>query len=127
MMESGICVANCIVAIVMKGLYTVSLIKKHRYCPKTAPGDLIDRYFSEKDVGGVEMLEADTEEGNKFHIFRLKEPDYVIKTMVSWMTLDDLEGDNTKRNYKGRGGEYLVKMFKYRKPFGLYFCYRNKL
>ena len=28
------------------------------------------------------------------------------------ITLDDLEGGNTKRNYKGRDGESLVKIFK---------------
>ena len=29
--------------------------------------------------------------------------------MASWVTLDDLEGANTKRNYKGMDGESLVK------------------
>ena len=29
--------------------------------------------------------------------------------MALWTTLDDLEGANTKRNYKNRDGESLVK------------------
>ena len=30
--------------------------------------------------------------------------------MSLWMTLDELEGDNIKHNYKGRDDEYLVKI-----------------
>ena len=43
------------------------------------------------------------------------------------MPLDDLEGGNTRHNYKGRDGESLVKIFKYRKPFGLYFKYYHQV
>ena len=38
-----------------------------------------------------------------------------------WTTLDELEGGNTKHNYKGRDGESPVKSFKYQKPSGLNF------
>ena len=47
--------------------------------------------------------------------------------MELWMNLDELEGANTKRNYKGRDGESLVKSFKYRQPFGLNFRYNNQV
>ena len=33
----------------------------------------------------------------------------MMKIMESWMTLDELEGANTKCHYKGRDGESLVK------------------
>ena len=33
----------------------------------------------------------------------------MMHIMASWVTLDDLEGANTKRNYKNRDGESLVK------------------
>ena len=36
------------------------------------------------------MLEAATENGKPFYNFFFKEPDYVIKIMASWMTLDEL-------------------------------------
>ena len=32
-----------------------------------------------------------------------------MNIMTSWVTLDELEGGNTRRRYKGRYGEYLVK------------------
>ena len=54
------CVASGIVAIVAKGVYVGSLVNKRRYRPKIVPGDLIDRYFSTKEVGDVDMSEAAT-------------------------------------------------------------------
>ena len=34
-----------------------------------------------------------------------------MKIMELWMTLDDLDRENTKCNYKGRDGDSLVKKF----------------
>ena len=125
--DSGFCVANGIVALAAKRLYAGTLIKKRQYWPKIVPGDLIDRKFANKEVGGVDMLEAATEDGKPFLIFCFKYPNYVMKIMISWMTLDELEGANTKRNYKGRDGESLVKIFKYQQPFGFHFRYRQQV
>ena len=36
-------------------------------------------------------------------------------------------GSNTKHNHKGRDGDSLVKIFKYRQPFGSNFSYRYHL
>ena len=41
-------------------MYDGALIKKRRYWPKSVPGDLTDRNFSDKEVGDVDMLEAAT-------------------------------------------------------------------
>ena len=60
-MDSGFCVANGIVALAAKGLYAGALVKKSRYWQKSVPGDPIDRNFSDKEVGGVDMLETATE------------------------------------------------------------------
>ena len=121
MVNSGFCVANGIVALATKGLYVGALIKKRRYYSKNATGDPIERIFVYKDVGGVVMLGAATEVGKTLCIFFFKDPDYVMNIMSSWMTLDELEGFNMKRNYKGRYGESLVKIFKYQQPFVLHF------
>ena len=51
----------------------------------------------------------------------------MMNIMASWMTHDDLEGANTKRSYKGRYGESLVKIFNYWQPFGWHFCYRHQV
>ena len=49
---------------------------------------------------------------NKLLIFCLKDTEYVMNIMAFLMTLDDLERGNTKRNYKGRDAESLVKSVK---------------
>ena len=47
-----------------------------------------------------------------------------MEIMATWMTLEELDGANTRREYKGRDGESLARLFKYCQPFGLHFRYR---
>ena len=51
--------------------------------------------------------------------FFFKYPNCVIKIMESWMTLDKLEGENTKQNYMENEGCHVIKRFMYHQPFGL--------
>ena len=78
----------------------------------------------------MDMLEAITEEGTEgkaFNIFCFKDPEYVMKIMATWMTLEELDGADTRREYKGRDGESLARLFKYRQPFGLQLLYRHQV
>jgi hypothetical protein len=126
-LDSGFCVAKGIVALEAKGVYASALIKKPPYWPKGVPGRAIDEHFADKDIGDVDMLEAKTEEGKPFRIYCFKEPDYVMKIMATWMTLDELEDAPTRREYKGANGQSVVQTFKYRQPFGLQFRYRHQV
>ena len=67
--DSGFCVLNGIVALAAKGVYASALIEKSWYRIKSVPGYLIDRYFADKEVGYVDMLEAVTEDDNTFRTF----------------------------------------------------------
>ena len=76
------------------------------------------------------MLEAITEEGTEgkaFNIFCFKEPEYVMKTMATWMTLEELDGSDTRREYKRQDDKSLTRLFKYCQPFGLHFRYRHQV
>jgi hypothetical protein len=126
-LDSGFCVAKGIVALEAKGVYAGALIKKRRYWPKSVPGGAIDEHFVGKEVGDVDMLEVKTEEGKPFRIYCFKEPDYVMKIMATWMTLDELDDAPTRREYKNADGQLVVKAFKYRMPFGLHFRYRHQV
>ena len=44
-----------------------------------------------------------------------------MKIMAKWMTLEELDGADTRQEYKGRDGESLARLFNYRQPFGLHF------
>ena len=48
-----------------------------------------------------------------------------MKIMATWMTLEELDGADTRPEYKGRDGESLTRIFKYRQPFGLQFRYHH--
>ena len=48
-----------------------------------------------------------------------------MKIMATWMTLEELDGADTRREYKGRDGESLARLFKYHQKFGLHFRYHH--
>ena len=54
-------------------------------------------------MGAANCLDTKTDEGKTFKIHSMKEPYYVMKLMSSWMTLNNLEGANTKRYWKENG------------------------
>ena len=72
------------------------------------------------------MIEAKTEDNKLGNLF-FKEPDYVIKLMASWMTLDDLVGARTRRDFIDRFGTKETKQFAYWQPFGVHFRYRHQV
>ena len=99
-LDSGFCVSKGIAALLEFGVYSAAITKKLKYWHKVVPGDAIDQYFSDKDVTHVDMLVAITEEGPEgkaFNVFCLNEPEYFMKIMATWMTLEELDGSNTRR------------------------------
>ena len=100
LLDSGFCVSKGITALLGVGVYAAALIKKRKYWPNGVPGYPIEEYFSNKDVTHVDMLEAITEEGPEgkaFNIFCFEEPEYVMKIMATWMTLEELDRENNRR------------------------------
>ena len=106
-----ICVAEGITKLKAKSVYVAALIKKRFYWSKRVPGDLIDTRFRDKEVNGVEMMEARTGYNKLFTIFCMKDPDYTTKIMASWMTLDKLEGAGTRRYFIDSSGTKDTKHF----------------
>ena len=83
-------VVKGIIEIEAKGMYMGSLIMKRRYQPKVFPLERIDTNFWDKEVGNVGMIEEINQYNKSFIIFCMKEPYYVIRIIVSWMSLDEL-------------------------------------
>ena len=78
--------------------------------------------FQDKEVEDTAILLANSTTGHRFHFFCFKKPNYVMKVMLSWMTLEELEGGKIHRIYNSTlSGEPVIKRFKYRQPFGLHF------
>ena len=55
-MDNGFCVSVGIIAMHNFGVYGQSLIKKRRYWPKNVPGDTIDYYFANKELGSAKTF-----------------------------------------------------------------------
>ena len=122
-LETGFFFAKGFSEIEAKDVYESALIKKRRYWPKVVPGDLIDNHFEDKQVGDFGMIEESTEDNKLFKIFCMKEPDFVMKIMVSWMKLDELEGASTGRYFIDSSGTKETKQFTYRQQFWLHLRY----
>ena len=83
MLDSGFCVSKGITALLEFGVYAAALVKKRKYWPKGVLGDATDKYFANKDVTHVDMLEAITKEGPEskalkffFQVSRVCHEDY---------------------------------------------------
>ena len=50
-----------------------------------------------------------------------------MKIMATWMILKELDRANTRREYKGRYGQPLARLFNYRQPFSLHFRYHHQV
>ena len=57
----------------------------------------------------------------------MKDPDYVMKIMASWMKLDEFQGTKTRRYFIDSIGTKDMKQFTYQHPFGLHFRCRHQL
>ena len=124
-LESWFYVDKGITYIESKGVY--ASIKKWHYWKKGVPGDLVDTHFEYKEVNDVGMIEVINKYNKLLKIFWMKETDYVMKIMVSWMALDALEGARTRIYFTYISGTNDTKQSTYQHKFGIHFRYRHQL
>ena len=84
-LESGFCVLKEVVELKKRGVYASALIKKWKYCPKYIKGDSIKEHFDDKDVGDCNSWMGSIDEV-PFHVYAMKEPDYVMSLMSTYGT-----------------------------------------
>lgn len=82
-LDSGFCVLAGLTELKKMGVYASAVIKKWRYWPKYIPGNDIDQHMSSKDVGAQEVS-CGTLDGVPYNVFCMKEPDYVMKLMLTY-------------------------------------------
>ena len=78
------CVLRAIIEL-KRGVFVSSLIMKQKYWPKYIDGDSIDAHFEGKQVGAVDSLLGQMH-NIPFHVFGMKEPDYIMKLMSTYGT-----------------------------------------
>ena len=97
-LDSGFCVSRAIIELKKRGVFASALIKKRRYWPKYVDGDEIDKHFENKAISHADSLPGKMHD-IPFHIFGMKEPDYVMKLMSTYGTNELQAGHPTQRVY----------------------------
>ena len=101
-LDSGFCVLKGIVELHKKGVFASALIKKKRYWPKYIHGDGVKEHFNDKEVGDANSWGGKLE-GVPFHVFTMKEPDYVM-SLISTYGTNVWDGyKETRRKWKDNG------------------------
>ena len=85
MLDSGFCILKSIIELKKRGVYVSALIKKCCYWPKYIKGDDIKSHFDDKDVGDCDAWKGQMDEVD-FHVYTMKEPDYVMSIMSTYRT-----------------------------------------
>ena len=104
-LDSRFCVLKGIIELRKKGVFASALIKKRRYWPKYIKGDDI------KDVGDANSW-AGTLDNIPFHVYAMKEPDYIMSLMSMYGTSDRDNGKETRWDWK-EGAMMKSVTFKY--------------
>jgi hypothetical protein len=108
-----------IIELQKNGLFGCALIKKRRYWPAGVPGDAMQQLF---DADGVNVGDnhaiAGTMDGVAYNLWRMKEPDYVMRMMASGGLFAAYETSREAVRKWMEDGIEVVRRFKYACPFG---------
>ena len=109
-MDCGFFVLVRITAMHNFGVYGKSLIKKQRYWPKNVPGDAIDSYFANKELGSAKTFRQ-IFDGKPFLVHFHKDNRYVTKLMSTHGIINKIP---THKTLSRVAGEW--KTFNYTDP-----------
>ena len=122
--DYGFCVLKGLIQLRKKGVFDCAVIKKIRYWPYVVPGKEMEDHFWKVEVGDTYDIE-ETVYDVIYHIWRMKEPYYVMRMMD---TRGDLLADDIcKETIRiwNNNGEDVVKKYKYKLPFDWNFRYHH--
>ena len=102
-LDSGFCVLKAIIELRKKGIFSSALIKKRQYWPKFIHGNDIKAHFDDKEVGATDSWAGKLDDIS-FHVYAMKEPDYVMSLMSTYGTNNCDNGKETWHNWRGGGG-----------------------
>ncbi|KAL7571289.1 hypothetical protein ACA910_008942 [Epithemia clementina (nom. ined.)] len=123
-LDSGFCVLKGIVELKKRGVYASALIKKRRYWPKFIRGEEIKQHFNNKQVGDCDAWKGSMDEV-KFHVYAMKEPDYVMSLMSTYGT-NQRKGKVTRREWIENRQKQQTS-FQYPEVVGNHFLFRHSV
>ncbi len=84
------------------GLFAGALIKKRCYWTTLVPGNKMEEYFASKNVGNVNAIQGQ-KDGIDYTIWRMKDPDYVMRIMATGGAL--ISDNSCKTTHRGTGAK----------------------
>ena len=124
-LDSGFCVLRGTIELKKRGVYASTLIKKRKYWPKHIKGAEIKAHFDGKDVGDCDSWKGMMEEV-PFHVYAMKEPDYIMSLMSTYGT-NLRTGKETSREWVDSSGVKKNGKFHYPEVVGNHFLYRHSV
>ena len=118
-LDSGFCVLQGIIELKKRGVFAASLIKKRKWWPKHVEGEVIRQHFDDKQVGDVDAVEGTYDE-QTFHLYSMKEPEYIMSMMTTYGTLER-QGKINKRRLRHNQ----IVTFQYPEVIANHFKYRH--
>ena len=113
-LDSGFCV--------LKGIME---LKKQKYWPKYIKGEAIKQHFDMKQGGDCDSWKGNMDEV-PFHVYAMKEPNYVMSLMSTYET-NIQSGKETSQEWVDGSGMKQQKTFHYPEVIGNHFLYRHSV
>ena len=85
LLNSGFCISTALVEFRKKEDFAHALIKKRKYWPKHIKGAEINAHFKCLEFGTANAIRCNLDQV-PFHVFAMKEPDYIIMVMSIYGT-----------------------------------------
>jgi hypothetical protein len=123
-LDSGFCVLKGLVALKKAGLYACAVIKKRRFWPYLVPGEAMDRWFDEREMGESAGISGKLD-GEDYFLWGLKEPSYVMKMMATGGPLIVNDDCEPQKRYWTEGGVHQSKMTQLPLPYHWHYKYRH--
>ena len=120
-LDSGFCMLKGIVELKKCGVYASALIEKWKYWPKYIKGNAIRDHFNKKNVGDCDSWKLNMEEV-LFHVYSMKEPDYMMSLMSTNGT-NQHSGKETTHGWMDGSRNSQKNKFNYPEVVGNHFLY----
>jgi len=123
-LDSSFCVLKGSIKLREMGLFACALIKKRQSLPDGVPGDAMQARFDRPgvNVGDVDAVSG-TQDGVPYNLWGMKEPNYVMRMMVTGGPNSADDSCKTATRTWKRGNEEISTTFQYPRPFDWHFRY----
>ena len=112
--DSGFCVRDGVLACHRAGVFFQAYVKKRKAWPRGVPGDEIDEFFANRQLGECDTL-TQYVDGIRFLVHCCRDSKYVSKIMSTHGMLDECQEHRTWRKVDGHW-----RSFNYTEPFSRY-------